>query len=154
MRRDPKGSWARKLVHVETKWFAKRSGLSTTAVLECERESGKKQTNPGICGIGAFGCRCRGFPCARPRMCRLEVWAAALNLIEALSHTPIKQFLDGSKLKFIKLYRALAHRNQHAKILASLLQRTEASRMLRGGKKPTVRCTALTTASCERPTIR
>ena len=28
-----------------------------------------------------------GFPCARPRMCRLEVWVAALNLIEAHSHT-------------------------------------------------------------------
>ena len=27
------------------------------------------------------------FPCARPRMCRLEVWVAALILVEAHSHT-------------------------------------------------------------------
>ena len=27
------------------------------------------------------------FPLARPRMCRREVWVAALNLIEAHSHT-------------------------------------------------------------------
>ena len=49
-----------------------------------------------------------GFPCARPRMCRLEVWVAALNLIEAHSHTLLKQFLDASdadqSLEFKKLF--------------------------------------------------
>ncbi len=58
-----------------------------------------KKSNPGICGIGAFGCRCGVFSCARPRMCRLEVWVAALNLIEALSHTPIKQVLRRIKVE-------------------------------------------------------
>jgi hypothetical protein len=44
--------------------------------------------NPlGICGIWDIRLQVHGFPCARPRMCRLEVWVAALSLIEAHSHT-------------------------------------------------------------------
>ena len=35
----------------------------------------------------AFGCRCQVSPRARPRMYRREVWVAAINLIEAHSHT-------------------------------------------------------------------
>ena len=40
-----------------------------------------------ICGIRSIWLQVPSFPRARPRMCRREVWVAALNLIEAHSHT-------------------------------------------------------------------
>ncbi len=46
----------------------------------------------GICDIRSMWLQVPSFPRARPRMCRREVWVAALNLIEAHSHTLDKQF--------------------------------------------------------------
>ena len=52
------------------------------------RESEKaKQPSFGICGIRSIWLQVPSFPRARPRMYRREVWVAALNLIEAHSHT-------------------------------------------------------------------
>jgi hypothetical protein len=71
-------------------------------------ESGKSKTTPlerHLWHLEAVGCRCWGFPCARPRMRRLEVWVAALNLIEAHSHWHVYsqaeqfQVLDGSNFR-------------------------------------------------------
>jgi hypothetical protein len=56
--------------------------------LEWEASLEKAKQPPfGICSIQWIWLQVPGFPCARPRMCRLEVWVAALNLIEAHSHT-------------------------------------------------------------------
>jgi hypothetical protein len=57
-----------------------------------------KQPSIGICGIRGIWLQVPSFPRARPRMYRPEVWVkvAALNLIEAHSHTLSMQFLDGS----------------------------------------------------------
>jgi hypothetical protein len=41
----------------------------------------------GICDIRGTWLQVPSFPRARPRMCRREVWVAALDLIEAHSHT-------------------------------------------------------------------
>ncbi len=46
-----------------------------------------KQPSFIICSIRSFWLQVPSFPRARPRMCRSEVWVAALNLIEAHSHT-------------------------------------------------------------------
>ena len=52
------------------------------------RESEKaKQPSFGICGIRSIWLQVPSFPRARPRMYRREVWVAAINLIEAHSHT-------------------------------------------------------------------
>jgi hypothetical protein len=44
-----------------------------------------KQPSFGICSIRSIWLQVPSFPRARPRMCRREVWVAALNLIEAHS---------------------------------------------------------------------
>ena len=72
------------------------------------RESGKGKTTPLQAASAAFealasGClQVPSFPRARPRMYRhgrdSEVWVAALNLIEAHSHT-LMQFLGGSNFR-------------------------------------------------------
>ena len=64
------------------------------------RESEKaKQPSFGICGIRSIWLQVPSFPRARPRMYRREVWVAALNLIEAHSHTLDMQLLDGSNFR-------------------------------------------------------
>ena len=52
------------------------------------RESEKaKQLSFGICSIRSIWLQVPSFPRACPRMYRREVWVAAINLIEAHSHT-------------------------------------------------------------------
>ena len=46
-----------------------------------------KQPPFGICSIRSMWLQVPRFPRARRRMCRREIWVAALNLIEAHSHT-------------------------------------------------------------------
>jgi hypothetical protein len=46
-----------------------------------------KQPPFGICDIRSNWLQVPSFPRARPRMYRREDWVAALNLIEAHSHT-------------------------------------------------------------------
>ena len=81
-----------------------------------------KQPPFGICDTRSIWLQVPSFPRAHPRMCRREpeVWAAALILIEAHSHLH-RTFLDGG-----------SNRN-------SGFTDHEASRMIRGGRKPTVR---------------
>ena len=71
-----------------------KAGFSSDLEVSKMREAslGKAKQPPSASATSeAFGCRpvcrCWVFPCARPRMCRLEVWVAALNHIEAHSHT-------------------------------------------------------------------
>jgi hypothetical protein len=56
--------------------------LGSSRVLESDSnvpgKAAKGKTAPlGICGIRTIRLQVPGFPCARPRMCRLEVWVAA-----------------------------------------------------------------------------
>ncbi len=85
------------------KWLfceAKRAFPPTWRVLECGKRAWKTQNNlpSASAAFEALGCRCPVSPRARPRMCRREVWVAALNLIEAHSHT-LSRFLDGSNFR-------------------------------------------------------
>ncbi len=74
-------------------WFAKQSGLflRLKEYSNVGSESGKRKTTAlssfGICDIRSIWLQVPSFPRARPRMCRREDWVAALNLIEAHSHT-------------------------------------------------------------------
>ncbi len=75
------------------KWLfceAKRAFPPTWRVLECGKRvqmENAKQPPFGICDIRSIWLQVPSFPRARPRMCRREDWVAALNLIEAHSHT-------------------------------------------------------------------
>jgi hypothetical protein len=60
--------------------------LESTRMWEASLENAK-QPPFGICDIRSIWLQVPSFPRARPRMCRREVWVAALNLIEAHSHT-------------------------------------------------------------------
>jgi hypothetical protein len=80
--------------------FWKRA-FPTWRVLECRKRVWKRITTLRQLQYAAFeacGCRCPVFPRARPRMCRREVWVAALSLIEAHSHT-LSSFLGGSNFR-------------------------------------------------------
>jgi hypothetical protein len=81
-------------------FFAKRAFPPTWRVLEMWEASleNAKQPSSASAAFEASGCRCPVFPRTRPRMCRREVWVAALKLIEAHSHTP-SRFLDGSNFR-------------------------------------------------------
>ena len=70
--------------------FAMQSGLfhRLGEYSNVGRESEKaKQLSFGICSIRSIWLQVPSFPRARPRMYRREVWVAAINLIEAHSHT-------------------------------------------------------------------
>ena len=70
--------------------FAMQSGLfhRLGEYSNVGRESEKaKQPSFGICSIRSIWLQVPSFPRARPRMYRREVWVAAINLIEAHSHT-------------------------------------------------------------------
>ena len=60
--------------------------LESTRMWEASLENAK-QPPFGICAIRSIWLQVPSFPRARPRMCRREDWVAALNLIEAHSHT-------------------------------------------------------------------
>ncbi len=60
--------------------------LESTRMWEASLENAK-QPPFGICGIRSIWLQLSSFPRARPRMCRREDQVAALNLIEAHSHT-------------------------------------------------------------------
>ena len=60
--------------------------LESTRMWEASLENAK-QPPFGICDIRSIWLQVPSFPRARPRMCRREDWVAALNLIEAHSHT-------------------------------------------------------------------
>ncbi len=82
--KTPKGSEREQIV------LAKWAFPPTWRVLECGSESRKGKTTVvdlGICDIRSFWLQVLGFPHARPRMYRFEVWVAACILIEAHSHT-------------------------------------------------------------------
>jgi len=55
-----------------------------------------KQPPSASVAFEAFGCRCLVFLVLAPACAALRFWVAALNIIEAHSHTLSKQFLDGS----------------------------------------------------------
>jgi hypothetical protein len=73
---------------------AKRAFPPTWRVLDCGKRVWKRQNNSSRhLRHRIFRLQVLGFPCPRPcmypvTMCRFEVWVAALNLIEAHSHTP------------------------------------------------------------------
>ena len=60
--------------------------LESTRMWDASLENAK-QPPFGICDIRSIWLQVPSFPRARPRMCRREDWVAALNLIEARSHT-------------------------------------------------------------------
>ena len=60
--------------------------LESTRMWEASLENAK-QPPFGICDIRSIWLQVPSFPRTRPRMCRREDWVAALNLIEAHSHT-------------------------------------------------------------------
>jgi hypothetical protein len=60
--------------------------LESTRVWEASLENAK-QPSFDICSIRGTLVAGASFPRARSRMCRREVWVAALSLIEAHSHT-------------------------------------------------------------------
>ncbi len=67
------------------------SDLESTRLWEASLEKAKQLLSASAASI--FRLQVLGFPCPRPcmypvTMCRFEVWVAALNLIEAHSHTP------------------------------------------------------------------
>ena len=75
---------------VESGCFAMQSGLfhRLGEYSNVGRESEKaKQLSFGICSIRSIWLQVPSFPRACPRMYRREVWVAAINLIEAHSHT-------------------------------------------------------------------
>ncbi len=65
--------------------------LESTRMWDASLENAK-QPSFGICSIRSSWLQVPSFPHARPRMCRREVLVAALSLIEAHSHTLLKQF--------------------------------------------------------------
>jgi hypothetical protein len=60
--------------------------LESTRMWEASLENAK-QPPFGISDIRSTWLEVPSFPRARPCMCRREVWVAALNLIEAPSHS-------------------------------------------------------------------
>ena len=61
--------------------------LESTRMWDASLEK-EKHLSFGICSIRSIWLQVPSFPrAARPRMYRREVWVAALNLIEARSHT-------------------------------------------------------------------
>ena len=70
----------------------RRAFPPTWRVLECGKRVWKTQNNrPSASATSeAIWLQVPSFPRARPRMCRREVWVAALNLIEPLTYS--KQF--------------------------------------------------------------
>ena len=92
--------------------------LESTRMWDASLEKAK-QPSFGICGIRSIWLQVPRFPRARPRMYRREVWVA-LNLIEAHSHA-LCSFLDGSNFR------------------GMIKSRTEASRMVRGGRPSSAR---------------
>ena len=94
------------------------------------RESEKaKQPSFGICSIRSIWLQVPSFPRARPRMYRREVWVASLNRTSPAVKGTRKPARAGGL--------ALGTSTRFSK--GMIKSQTEASRMVRGGRQPTVR---------------